>query len=50
MYYEVISALNVLGFQENKVKRVVNEVLRNIPTNERSVENVLKNVLKSLNK
>ncbi len=49
-YYEVISALNVLGFQENKVKSVVNNVLRKIPPTEQSVENVLKNVLKALNK
>lgn len=50
LYYEVISALNVLGFQENKVKSLVNEILRKVPPTEQFVENVLKNVLKALNK
>ncbi|MGB9771651.1 MAG: Holliday junction branch migration protein RuvA [Candidatus Kapaibacteriota bacterium] len=49
-YQEAISALVVLGYQENKVKKIVLDTIRKLPENEKTIESVVKQVLRELNK
>lgn len=48
VYEETISALTVLGYQENKVRSLVLELIAKLPQNELTVENLLKHTLKEL--
>lgn len=48
LYEETISALNVLGYQEGKVRSIVLDVMKRLSTKEKTVENVLKLVLREL--
>ncbi len=50
VYQEVIAALNVLGYQESKLKGIVAEVLKNMQQQDLTIENVLRKILRMLNK
>jgi Holliday junction DNA helicase RuvA len=50
IYEEAISALNVLGYQEAKVRNIVLDIIRNHKTEELTLEVLLKQALKVLNR
>lgn len=50
LYWEAISALAVLGYQENKVRNVVNDILKQNKEKELTIEELLKQSLKALNR
>ncbi len=49
LFSEAISALNVLGYPENRIKMIVRDLLNNMPSEGLTVENLIKQALKILN-
>lgn len=50
LFREAISALSVLGYQENKVKNVVTDIIKSNKDKELTIEELLKLSLRALNK
>lgn len=50
LFTEAISALNVLGYPENRVRIIVRDLLNNMTKKDLTVENLIKQALKILNK
>lgn len=47
---DALLALEQLGFQRSKIQKPVTELVLNIPENQRSVENIVRTALRSLNR
>ncbi len=50
LFTEAISALNVLGYPENRVRMIVRDLLNNMSKKDLTVENLIKQALKILNR
>lgn len=50
LFTEAISALNVLGYPENRVRLIVRDLLNNMTKKDLTVENLIKQALKILNR
>ena len=50
IFIETIAALSVLGFPENKTKAVVRELIKTIPVESRTVENLVRQALQYLSR
>ena len=50
VFIETVTALNVLGFPENKTRTIVRDLIRTIPTDSLTVENLVRQALQILNK
>ena len=50
VFIETVTALNVLGFPENKTRTIVRDLIRTIPADSLTVENLVRQALQILNK
>jgi Holliday junction DNA helicase RuvA len=50
VFIETVTALNVLGFPENKTRMIVRDLIRTIPPDSLTVENLVRQALQILNK
>jgi len=50
VFIETVTALNVLGFPENKTRTIVRDLIRTIPPDSLTVENLVRQALQILNK